>query len=116
MCAQSFAELRRNNPPSPAAAIRFSAPLLRMRVDQSVEPVLNIRTCGATVGDFITGFSVPINALYTMNNMIGVVVAEGGAQTFVEVTVISYPDADTAFVRPVLANSPLIDGQNILLF
>ena len=51
-----------------------------------------------------------------MNNMIGVVVAEGGAQTFVEVTVISYPDADTAFVRPVLANSPLIDGQNILLF
>ena len=83
---------------------------------QSVEPVLNIRTCGATVGDFITGFSVPINALYTMNNMIGVVVAEGGAQTFVEVTVISYPDADTAFVRPVLANSPLIDGQNTPAF
>mgnify|MGYP001781900442 FL=1 len=104
----------------PAQVVSFtrigSDLLLRMRVGQSVEPVLNIRTCGATVGDFITGFSVPINALYTMNNMIGVVVAEGGAQTFVEVTVISYPDADTAFVRPVLANSPLIDGQNILLF
>ncbi len=90
--------------------------LLRMHISQSVEPVLNIRTCGASVGDFVTGFSVPINALYTMDNAIGVVVADGGVQTFVGVTVISYPDADTAFVRPTLEGSPLTDGKTLLLF
>ena len=90
--------------------------LLRMRVNSSVEPVLNIRTCGATVGDFISGLYVPINALYTMNNMIGVVVLEGGVQTFVEVTVISYPDESTAFVRPKLSGSPLSDGKTVMLF
>ena len=51
-----------------------------------------------------------------MDNMIGVVVADGGAQTFVGVTVISSPDADTAFVRPTLDGSPLTDGKTILLF
>lgn len=104
----------------PAEVVSFtrigSDLLLRMHVSQSVEPVLNIRTCGASVGDFVTGYSVPINALYTMDNMIGVVVADGGAQTFVAVTVISYPDANTAFVRPTLDGSPLTDGKTILLF
>ena len=104
----------------PAQVVSFtrigSDLLLRMHVSQSVEPVLNIRTCGASVGDFVTGYSVPINALYTMDNMIGVVVADGGAQTFVAVTVISYPDANTAFVRPTLDGSPLTDGKTILLF
>ena len=90
--------------------------LLRMRVQSSVEPVLNIRTCGATVGDFVSGVYVPIRALYTMDNMIGVVVLEGGLQTFVPVTVISYPDENNAFVRPTLSGSPLSDGKTIMLF
>ena len=87
-----------------------------MRVRSSVEPVLNIRTCGATVGDFVSGVYVPINALYTMNNMIGVVVLDGGVQTFVEVTVISYSDDNTAFVRPTLSGSPLEAGKTVMLF
>jgi len=90
--------------------------LLRMRVRSSVEPVLNIRTCGATVGDFVSGVYVPINALYTLDNMIGVVVLEGGVQTFVAVTVISYPDENTAFVRPTLSGSPLTEGKTVMLF
>lgn len=90
--------------------------LLRMRISSSVEPVLNIRTCGATVGDFVQGFHVPINALYTYQNMIGVMVVEGGVQTFVPVTVISYPDDKTAFVRPTLEGSPLTDGKTVMLF
>ena len=90
--------------------------LLRMRVRSSVEPVLNIRTCGATVGDFVSGVYVPIRALYTLDNMIGVVVLEGGLQTFVPVTVISYPDEDTAFVRPTLSGSPLGEGKTVMLF
>jgi len=90
--------------------------LLRMRISSSVEPVLNIRTCGATVGDFVSGVHVPIRALYTMDNMIGVVVLEGGLQTFVPVTVISYPEQDMAFVRPTLSGSPLNDGKTIMLF
>lgn len=90
--------------------------LLRMRVKSSVEPVLNIRTCGATVGDFVSGVYVPIRALYTLDNMIGVVVLEGGLQTFVPVTVISYPNEETAFVRPTLSGSPLSEGKTIMLF
>ena len=90
--------------------------LLRMRVDSSVEPVLNIRTCAATVGDFVSGLSVPINALYTYDNQIGVVVLDGGVQTFVGVTVISYEDENTAFVRPTLSGSPLESGKTVMLF
>jgi len=90
--------------------------LLRMRINSSVEHVLNIRTCGATVGDFVSGFHVPINALYTYDNMIGVMVIEGGMQTFVPVTVISYPDEKNAFVRPTLTGSPLTDGKTVMLF
>ena len=90
--------------------------LLRMRIRSSVELVLNIRTCGATVGDFVSGVYVPIRALYTLDNMIGVVVLEGGLQTFVPVTVISYPDEATAFVRPTLSGSPLSEGKTVMLF
>ena len=90
--------------------------LLRMRVLSSVEPVLNIRTCGATVGDFISGVHVPVRALYSFDNMIGVVVLENGLQTFVPVTVISYPDENTAFVRPTLSGSPLEEGKTVQLF
>ena len=91
--------------------------LLRMRVaNQSVEPVLNIRTCSATVGDFVSGYHVPINALYTIDNMIGVVIVEGGLQTFVPVTVVSYPDQNTAFSRPTLEGSPLANDKTVMLF
>jgi len=90
--------------------------LLRMRIESSVEPVLNIRTCSATVGDFVSGVYVPIRALYTIDNMIGVVVLDGGVQTFVPVMVISYPDSETAFVRPTLAGSPLEAGKTVMLF
>lgn len=90
--------------------------LLRLRVSSSVEPVLNIRTCGATIGDFVTGVHVPMNALYALDNMIGVVVLDGGLQTFVPVTVVSYPDQNTAFVRPTLPGSPLEAGKTVMLF
>ena len=85
-------------------------------MNESVEPVLNIRTCGATVGDFVSGLQVPIRALYTLDNMIGVVVLDGGVQTFVPVTVITYPDESTAFVRPTLTGSPLEAGKTVMLF
>lgn len=91
--------------------------LLRMSIsDREVEPVLNIRTCGATVGDFISGLYVPMNALYTLEDRIGVVVLDGGVQTFVEVTVIAYPDDKTAFIRPTLDGSPLAAGKTVMLF
>lgn len=90
--------------------------LLRMRVASSVEPVLNIRTCGATIGDFVSGVHVPMTALYTLDNMIGVVVLDGGMQTFVPVNVVSYSDQNTAFVRPTLPGSPLEAGKTVMLF
>lgn len=90
--------------------------LLRLQVNMSVEPVLNIRTCGASIGDFVSGYHVPMSALYTVNDSLGVVVMDGGVQTFVPVTVISYPDSNTAFVRPTLDGSPLTAGKTIMLF
>ena len=90
--------------------------LLRMQVNSSVEPVLNIRTCEATVGDFVSGVRVPVNALYSYDGMIGVVVLEGGVQTFVEVIVISYPDENTAFVRAKHDGSPLTADKTVMLF
>ena len=90
--------------------------LLRMRIPKSVEPVLNIRTCGATVGDFVSGVHVPMRALYAYDNMIGVVVLDNGIQTFVPVTVISYSDDDHAFVRPTISGSPLEAGKTVMLF
>lgn len=91
--------------------------LLRMSVrNQSVEPVLNIRTCSATVGDFVSGVRVPIRALYAYDNMMGVVVLEGGMQTFVPVTVISYLDDEYAFVRPTREGSPLENGKTVMLY
>ena len=90
--------------------------LLRMRISSSVEPILNIRTCGATVGDFVSGVYVPVNALYTYDNMMGVIVLENGIQTFVPVTVISYTDDDRAFVRPTLSGSPLEANKTVMLF
>ncbi|MBQ7785886.1 MAG: hypothetical protein IJ381_07040, partial [Clostridia bacterium] len=96
--------------------------LLRMRVNSDVEPVLNIRTCDATVGDFVSGVRVPVGALYnyvdpnTKKESIGVIVLDGSQQTFVEVIVISYPDERTAFVRPMLSGSPLEAGKTVMLF
>ena len=48
--------------------------------------------------------------------MIGVVVLDGGVQTFVPVTVVSYLDESTAFVRPTLTGSPLEAGKTVMLF
>lgn len=96
--------------------------LLRMRVQSDVEPVLNIRTCDATVGDFVSGVRIPVDALYnysdpnTGKESIGVIVLDGSMQTFVEVIVISYPDENYAFVRPVLSGSPLEPGKTVMLF
>lgn len=91
--------------------------LLCMSVrNQSVEPVLNIRTCSATVGDFVSGVRVPIRALYAYDNMMGVVVLDGGMQTFVPVTVISYLDDEYAFVRPTREGSPLENGKTVMLY
>ena len=104
----------------PAEVVSFSRIgsdlLLKMRIRSSVEPVLNIRTCGATVGDFVSGVHVPIRALYAYDNMIGVVVLDNGIQTFVPVMVISYSDDENAFVRPTLSGSPLEAGKTVMLF
>jgi hypothetical protein len=84
--------------------------------------VLNIRTCDATVGDFVFGVRVPVDALYSLKDdrtskeSIGVIVLDGGIQTFVEVIVISYTDDNMAFVRPTLSGSPLEAGKTVMLY
>lgn len=89
--------------------------LVRLQVDADVRPVLNIRSCGVKVGEFIDGLKVPENAIRQYENMYGVVIPDTQQGTFVPVTVISYDNAGMAFVKPVYAGS-LMAGQQVRLF
>lgn len=89
--------------------------LVRMEIASEVTPILNVRSCRVVVGEFVDGVNVPVSALYTQSNMMGVVVTELGTETFVPVTVISR-DEKTAFVRSIYAGSPLQAGKTVRLF
>ncbi len=87
--------------------------LVRMQVNASVVPMLNIRTCRMVVGEYVDGLSVPIEAVIEQGGMRGVVVSDGTGQMFVPVTVISH-DGKAAYIRPTYAGS-LLEGQQVLI-
>jgi len=86
--------------------------LVRMAVHSDVRPVLNIRTTRMVVGEFVDGFSIPIEAVIEQGGVMGVVVANAPSPQFVPVTVVSQ-DRRRAYIRPVYAGS-LAEGQRIL--
>jgi len=86
--------------------------LVRMEVHDDVRPVLNLRSTRMVVGEFVDGFSIPIEAVIEQGGVNGVVLADGSGRMFVPVTVISQ-DQRKAYIRPVYAGS-LIEGQRVV--
>ena len=65
---------------------------VRLDVQSNVQPVLYIRTCTGVLGDSVTSLTVPAKALYTQDNMPGVVVVDGDYQFFIPVNVLDKRD------------------------
>lgn len=88
--------------------------LVRMSVSSKVRTVLNTRTAQATVGElYVSGLQVPLNALRTQNNQLGVVLTDNGG-IFVPVQVVMQ-DNKNAVILPLSVGS-LAEGQKVLLF
>lgn len=88
--------------------------LVRMDVEGSVYPVLNIRANRAVIGETLTGLKVPIGALFVQGEMVGVVTNDGGTETFVPVQIYNRTD-QYAVVIPIYQNSLQV-GQYVNLY
>jgi len=88
--------------------------LVRLRVDASVQPVLYMRTCSAELGDSVSTLMVPQSAIYTQDNMPGVVVVDGQYQTFIPVYILDKRDG-YVFISAI-QQGVLFEGQTVRLF
>ena len=87
---------------------------VRLSVQAPVQPILYIRTCSGELGDNVSTLTVPSRALYTQDNMVGVVVVDGQYQTFIPVNVLENRDG-TAFISAI-QQGVLAEGQTVRLF
>mgnify|MGYP007070299524 CR=1 FL=1 len=83
-------------------------------VQSAVQPVLYIRTCTGVLGDSVSSLTVPAGALYTQDNMPGVVVVNGDYQFFIPVNVIDKRDG-MVYISPI-QQGVLYEGQTVRLF
>jgi len=83
-------------------------------VVSSVKPVLYIRTCTGVLGDSVSSLCIPAKALYTQDNMPGVVVVNGDYQFFIPVNVIDKRDG-MIYISPI-QQGVLYEGQTVRLF
>lgn len=88
--------------------------LVVLAVPSEVTPVLYLRSCGAELGDYVQSLRVPARALYTQNNMTGVVVVDGQNKAFTPVNVLT-KDGDFVYIAAV-QQGLLYEGQTVLLF
>ena len=87
---------------------------VRLDVNAPVQPVLYIRTCTGVLGDSVSSLTVPAKAIYTQDNMPGVVVVKDGYQFFIPVNVIDKRDG-MVFISPI-QQGVLYEGQTVRLF
>ena len=87
---------------------------VRLDVMSDVRPVLYIRTCTGVLGDSVSSLTVPAKALYTQDNMPGVVVVNGDYQFFIPVNVIDKRDG-MVYISPI-QQGVLYEGQTVRLF
>ena len=87
---------------------------VRLDVMSDVRPVLYIRTCTGVLGDSVSSLTVPAKALYTQDNMPGVVVVREGYQFFVPVNVIDKRDG-MIYIAPIQQGA-LYEGDTVRLF
>ena len=88
--------------------------VVRLAVRDQVSPILYIRTCTGELGDNVSILTVPARALYTQDNMLGVVVVDGQYQTFIPVNVLDRRDG-FAYISPI-QQGVLSEGQTVRLF
>ena len=88
--------------------------LVRLDVLSKVQPVLYIRTCTGVLGDSVSSLTVPAKAIYTQDNMPGVVVVNGDYQFFIPVNVLDKRDG-MVFISPI-QQDVLKEGQTVRLF
>lgn len=94
--------------------------LLRLNVGSDVSPVLSMRTCQAEIGEYVTSMRVPTNCIYRLPDELtgalapGVVVVDGGRETFVPVTILSQ-DAQSTHIESVYPGL-LNVGQTVRVF
>lgn len=63
--------------------------LVRLEIKNGVSDTLYMRSCSATIGQYVDAMCVPEKCIYTQGGMTGVVTETGSGQLFVPVTVIS---------------------------
>ena len=85
-----------------------------LNVESSVEPVLSVRTCTGVLGDSVASLSVPARAIYTQDNMPGVVVVDGDYEWFIPVNILDKRDG-MVFIAAI-QQGVLFEGQTVRLF
>ena len=88
--------------------------LLRLEVESPVLPILYIRTCAGEIGSDVSTMMVPDRALYTQDNMVGVVVIDGGNMSFIPVNVLGKENG-YAYIEAI-QQGVLFVGQEVRLF
>ena len=85
-----------------------------LSVENEVKPVLYIRTCTGVLGDSVASLTVPARAIYTQDNMPGVVVVDGDYEWFIPVNILDRRDG-TVFIAAI-QQGVLFEGQTVRLF
>ena len=87
---------------------------VRLSVEDDVKPVLYVRACTGVLGDSVATLTVPARAIYTQDNMPGVVVVDGDYQWFIPVNILDRRDG-MVFVAAIQQGA-LSEGQMVRLF
>ena len=83
-------------------------------VENQVDKVLYVRSCTGVLGDSVTSLMVPERAIYTQDNMPGVVVVDGNYEWFIPVNVLDKRDG-MVYIAPI-QHGVLSEGQTVRLF
>ena len=83
-------------------------------VEDKVEPVLYVRSCQGVLGDNVASLTVPSRAIYTQDNMPGVVVVDGDYQYFIPVNILDKRDG-MVYISAI-QQGVLYEGMIVRLF
>ena len=87
---------------------------VRLSIEGDVSPVLYVRACTGVLGDSVASLSVPARAIYTQDNMPGVVVVDGDYQWFIPVNILDKRDG-MVFIAAI-QQGVLREGLTVRLF
>ena len=87
---------------------------VRLSVEDSVLPVLYVRACTGVLGENAASLTVPARAIYTQDNMPGVVVVDGDYEWFIPVNILDRRDG-MVFIAGI-QQGVLFEGQTVRLF